>query len=238
MNTNITYGKSEDAWNGYNQFITGLIDTHNIKSICDIGGGANPFLDAEYINRKSINYSVLDISETEMAKAPEQYNKIHADITLPEIVIEKQFDLVFSKMLAEHVDNAEQFHKNVLTILNSGGMAVHFFPTLYAFPFLVNRLVPERLAEKLLRYFSPRDEYQTAKFPAYYQWCRGPVNSQVKKFTNLGYEIIEYKGFFGHPFYYNRIPFIRKLHEIKTAYLLKHPHPLLSSYAYVVLRKP
>jgi 2-polyprenyl-3-methyl-5-hydroxy-6-metoxy-1,4-benzoquinol methylase len=148
-----------------------------------------------------------------------------------------KFDLVFSKMMAEHVKSGEQFHRNVLQMLAENGLAVHFFPTLYALPFLLNRLAPEVLADKIADLFTPRDKYQHAKFPAYYSWCRGPVRSQLKKYEELGYEVIEYKGFFGHHGYYNRLPFLKRIHELKTDYLLRKPSPLFTSYAYVVLKK-
>ena len=88
-------------------------------------------------------------------------------------------------MLAEHVSDAEQFHRNVFKILADNWQAVHFFPTLYTLPFLVNYLAPEYLAEKLLNVFAPRDKYQNAKFPAYYRWCRGPIRGQIQKISDL-----------------------------------------------------
>lgn len=237
MTTKISYGRSEDAWHGYDQFLVDLIDKYDAKSICDIGGGANPVLNQGYILKKGVNYSILDISETEVEKAPRDYKKIVADIASPEFVLQNEFDFVFSKMLAEHIKDAEQFHKNALKLLTDGGLAVHFFPTLYALPFLVNYLAPEKFSETLLRLFAPRDEYQHAKFPAYYDWCRGPTGSQMQKFNRIGYEVIEYRGFFGHGAYYNKIRPLKKLHEFKTKYLLKNPHPYFTSFAYVVLRK-
>lgn len=238
MTSRISYGKTEDAWRGYDRFVTEMIENNDAKRICDIGGGANPLLTTDYISRKGIDYSILDISEAELRKAPEQYNKIVADIASPEYSPSTAgFDLIFSKMLAEHLKDGEQFHKNVLRMLADDGVAVHFFPTLYTLPFLVNCLTPEALADKLLNMFALRDRNQYAKFPAYYSWCRGPIRNQLRKFEELGYEIIQYRGFFGHSGYYNRIPPLKKLHELKTNYLLKNPHPLFTSYAYIVLKK-
>jgi hypothetical protein len=140
-------------------------------------------------------------------------------------------------MVAEHVKDGRQFHKNVRTILRENGLAVHFFPTLYALPFLLNRLSPEVLVDKLASVLTPRDRHQHARFPAYYDWCRGPLRSQVKKFEELGYQVLEYRGFFGHAGYYRRIPFMKRLHELNTSWFLRMPNPLFTSYAYVVLRK-
>jgi hypothetical protein len=139
-------------------------------------------------------------------------------------------------MLAEHIIDPEQFHKNILSCLTTNGLAVHYFPTLYTMPFVVNYIMPERLADILLHIFQARDRYQHAKFPAYYRWCRGPTLRQINRFVSLGYEIVEYQGFFGHG-YYQKIKVLDKINMIKTEYLLRHPNPNFTSYAYLVLRK-
>jgi 2-polyprenyl-3-methyl-5-hydroxy-6-metoxy-1,4-benzoquinol methylase len=216
-----------------------LIDEHGIKRVCDVGGGANPLFGETYVGKQGISYSVLDISSVELAKASVHCEKITADIAAPDFSLDRQFELVFSKMLAEHIPDAGQFHRNVFKILAPKGIAIHFFPTLYTLPFLANYLLPERLGDFLLTVFAPaRDRYRYAKFPAYYRWCRGPTRSQILALEGLGYEVVEYRGYFGHSGYYNSFGALRKLHEFKTRYLLRHPFPLLTSFACIVLRKP
>ncbi len=205
MATNISYGKTQDAWQGFTLFLTNLINENHISKVCDIGGGANPVFSEDYIKEKHLDYTLLDISEEELSKAPKDYNKVLADIASPDFVLTSQYDLVFSKMLAEHISNAEQFHKNVLSCLANNGLAVHFFPTLYTLPFLANYLFPEYIADILLNKFAPRNKHQHNKFPAYYQWCRGPSRKQIQRFISLGYDVVEYRGFFGHSGYYNKV---------------------------------
>ena len=121
------YGRSEDLFRVYKQLIMDLIHQYNIRRVCDISGSLNPLLSADYIRQSGIDYSILDISETELSKASINCTKIQADIASPDFSIDGKFDLVFSKMLAEHIPDAEQFHRNVLRILAEGGIAVHFF---------------------------------------------------------------------------------------------------------------
>ena len=195
MEATILYEKAEKMWIEYDQFIIDMIHKNDVKMICEIGGGANPLLSAEYIQATGIEYYILDISETELSKAPNHCNKIVADIAAPDFSFNTtKFDMVFSKMLAEHIKDGEQFHKNVIKMLTDRGSAVHYFPTLYTLPFLINYLVPETLAAKLLKWFASRDSYQYAKFPAYYSWCRGPTRNQLSRLESLGYEIVEYRG--------------------------------------------
>lgn len=236
VNQVVQYGHFQDAWAGYENYLMQLIEKNGYKNILDIGGGANPILKEDFVKRLGLDYAILDISETELQKAPPSYTKVVADAASPSFSVNKKFDFVFSKMFAEHIKDAEQFHKNMLQILNTGGMSVHFFPTLYTFPFFVNYLVPEVISDKLLDIFSPRDRYQNAKFPAYYKWCRGPLKSLINRYESLGYEVVEYKGFFGHD-YYESVPPVDALHRMKTKFLLGYPNPLFTSYAYLVLKK-
>ncbi|MCD6281686.1 MAG: class I SAM-dependent methyltransferase [Deltaproteobacteria bacterium] len=232
----IRYGRWNEAWGGYQAFLEGLASREGVKRICEIGGGANPALSLEFIREHKLSYVILDISAEELVKAPEGYEKVQADIASPHLDIPGGYDLVFSKMLAEHIRDARQFHENVLSILAEGGIAFHFFPTLYAMPFILNRLMPERLSAILLRTFAPRDSYRFAKFPAYYRWCRGPTHTQIKRFEALGYEVEEYIGFFGHGYYMGIKP-LDKLNSFIADILISHPIPSLTSYAYTILRR-
>ena len=45
----------------------------DVKKICDIGGGANPLLSLDFINEHGLDYTVIDIDEEELAKAPDEY---------------------------------------------------------------------------------------------------------------------------------------------------------------------
>jgi SAM-dependent methyltransferase len=232
----ISFRRSEEAWDGFEAFLKNLIETRGVRTICDIGGGANPVLPIEYIQERSLDYTVLDIAESELQKAPASYHKIAADIASRDCVLGgRSFDLVFSKMLAEHISNAPQFHTNIRKILAPGGVAAHFFPTLYAFPFAVNRIISESLSDRLLGVIAPRDRYRHAKFPAYYQWCRGPTRRQFQRLASVGLGVVEYIGFFGHAGYYRRLPGIKQIHELTTRMLLKFPNPHLTSYAYLVV---
>src|SRR5579862_8879641 len=149
----------------------------DVRRVCDIGGGANPRLSLECIRELGLDYTVLDISEAELSKAPPGYCKVHADIADANLGIENQFDFVVSRMVAEHVSNARVFHRNVFAMLAPGGTAIHIFPTLFTLPFTVNKLLPEPLSEKILLALKPyrtRDG-KVGKFPARYEWCYGPT---------------------------------------------------------------
>src|SRR5688572_11584362 len=210
----ISYLFSKNEWNEYPEFVQGLVREYCARTICDVGGGANPVLSWHFVSENQLDCTLLDISGEELEKAPKGYRKLIQDIEAEENDLKEQFDMVITKMMAEHLKNGELFHKNIFTMLRPGGVAVHYFPTLYALPFLVNKLIPEWLSSLLLDVFRPRDRYQLGKFPAYYSWCYGPTPAMLGILTGIGYEILEYRGYFGNT-YYCRIPIIRNLH---TAY--------------------
>ncbi len=233
----ISYLYSGSEWSNYPGFVQNLVLQYGARKICDVGGGANPVLPLQFITDNQLDCTILDISSTELEKAPSGYKKLVRNIEAEDFVSTGQFDLLITKMMAEHLKNGRLFHKNIFSMLKPGGLAVHYFPTLYALPFLANKLMPEWLSSFLLDIFLPRDHYQLGKFPAYYSWCYGPTPSMLKMLDESGYEILQYRGFFGN-IYYTRIPIIRNLHSIYTQYLVRHPHPYLTSFAQIVLRKP
>jgi SAM-dependent methyltransferase len=232
----ITYLNSGNEWSEYPDFVQGLVQQYGAHRICDVGGGANPVLSLQFVTENGLDCTVLDISSKELEKAPNGYKKLVCDMEAQKIDLPDQFDFVITKMMAEHIKNGVLFHKNIFSMLKPGGVAVHYFPTLYALPFLVNKITPEWLSSMLLDFFLPRDRFQLGKFPAYYSWCFGPTPSMLAMLTGIGYKVLEYRGFFGNV-YYRKIPVIRDLHKAYSEYLTRHPNPYLTSFAQVVLYK-
>lgn len=234
--TAITYGTFKEAWRQHFVQLTSLIENHAAKRVCDIGGGANPVLPEQYVRERGLDYTLLDISQEELDKAPSQYQKLCVDICRPDERLGGGFDIAFSKMLAEHVIDGEAFHSNVRDLLRPGGLAFHFYPTLYAPPYVANYLMPERLSSALLDIFAPRDRVQHAKFPALYSWCRGPTGTHIARLEKLGYRIEEFRGYFGHD-YYRRIPGVHQVSQAFARWLVDHPIPHLTTFAWLVLRR-
>jgi uncharacterized UPF0146 family protein len=236
---NIHYAHSDYAWRDAVPFIERMILERKARRVLEVGAGANPTFAIDFVRAHGIDYALLDISKEELAKAPDGYVKIEADITAPTLDLPGGYDIIFSRMLAEHVHSGELFHRNIRALLRAGGIAFHFFPTLYSPPFVVNRLMPEALAARILQWLQPerRPEGNHAKFPAYYSWCRGPLKHQIARLEALGYNVEEYIGFFGHGGYYAKIKWAHALHEALSRWLVSHPAPFITSFAYVVLAK-
>lgn len=214
-----------------------LIMESSAVNVCDIGGGANPLLPADVLAQHELNCTILDISQSELDKAPAHYKKLQASIMDADALPNDEWDIVFSQTLAEHLPDGKVFHSNIFRALKPGGYSFHSLPTLYSLPFLVNALVPESVSDRLLDIIAPRDRYQHDKFKAYYSWCAGPSKKMIERFESIGFEVVLYEGLFGHR-YFHRISALQKCNDLLTEYLVNHPIPQLTSYAQILLRKP
>ncbi|KQC14339.1 MAG: hypothetical protein APR63_14530 [Desulfuromonas sp. SDB] len=231
---NISYAKTESTWKNIENILYQIIKDNNFTKIAEIGGGAHPLFDELEDN---LDFNVIDISSVEMNKAPSKYNKIVADICSSTLTIDSKFDLVFTKMLAEHIKNPVQMHLNIFNLLKKGGIAVHFFPTLFAIPFVFNKYISNYTSRYLVKKMTTRNLNYKPKFPAYYKWCFGPLKSLSRRYEMLGFEVIQYIGLFGHEQYYHFLPILRRIDNNISNILIKHPCPYLTSFAILVLRK-
>jgi SAM-dependent methyltransferase len=236
--TRVNYMDRDELWLGYEPFVLKLAQAEGVKDVAELGGGANPFVAGDNWDFAQ-HRVVIDISPGELAKAPNNVEAREADLSRPILDGHNSYDLVFSKMLCEHLHDARTFHQNCFNLLRPGGLSVHFFPTLYTVPFVLNRLMPEKAGASLIKKIQPgRLELGNLdKFPAYYRWCSGPTQRAIKRFESVGFEVEDWSATFGHT-YYKVIPPLDSLEQSKTRFLFRHPVPALTSFAVVVLRKP
>ena len=226
-----------ELWFGYEDLVVDWIGKVGAVDVCDIGGGRNPLLTPERVGELGLNYTVLDISQGELDLAPPEFDTVCADIAGQRFDTTDAFDFMFSKYVAEHVRSGELLHRNVLQALKPGGVALHYFPTLYCVPFMVNRIIPETLGSRILDVAAPRDREREEKFPARYSWTRGPTRRQLERLQSVGFEVLEYTAGFGHD-YYRRIPVLRDVAERWFRMSERNEWYSFSSFAIVVLRKP
>ncbi len=210
------------------------------RRLCEIGGGANPILSLDLARGAGIaEYVLTDVSDEELAKAPDGYTKVLADVTHGRLAGLEEFDMVVSHTVAEHVRDPAAFHRTVFDMLAPGGRAMHFFPTLYEPAFVVNRLLPEATADAIVQRIQTNRAHggMHQKFPAYYRWCRGPTRRQLARLRRVGFDIEEYVGVFGHG-YYHPLPVADRLQTAVSELLARHPLPALTAYAWTRLRRP
>lgn len=220
----------------FKKLVTEFILENNIKSICEVGAGPNPILSEDFVQQNGIDYLLVDKDEEELKKRNHPFKKRVSDLCEPEIKLKTEFDLVLSKMVLEHVENPEAFHKNIRQLLKADGTAIHFFATLYSIPAVANLLLPEKISFWLLKKIKQRDFYYDAKFEAYYRKCFGPRKKALHYFQHLDFKVKHYIGFVGHSYFW-RYLILKNLERIYSNFLLRSRIPFMSTTAVLVLAK-
>jgi len=223
------------AFDGFEPRVLELIAEYGHHDICDIGGGRTPLLWPKEVADLGVEYTLIDVSADELELAPEGHHTLCMDVTAPlDPANRERFDLIFSKFVAEHVPDGPAMHRNIFEMLRPGGHAFHLFPTLYHPAFVVNRILPMHLTDRLRNAMSG---VKYPKFPAVYSMCRGPSPARLEAFRAMGYEVVEYTGFYGTP-YLSRIPVANRADRAVNAWLARRRVRNLTSYAFLLLRKP
>lgn len=197
----------------------------------ELGAGRRPSFTLDEMPSTIQSYTVNDISPDELALLPQGYDDACFDVGGDASNFTAHYDVVFSRFLAEHVSDGEAMHRNVHQVLREGGVAFHLIPTLYAVPFVINRLLPERLTSWVLAKLAPRRAINP-KFPAFYSMCYGNPERMGRKLAEIGYRKVEIRNFYGH-FYYEKIPVLRGVHRWFSDLAARRNWTALSSYAYI-----
>jgi SAM-dependent methyltransferase len=216
MSTHATKGHLENlekfpGWEKAGDYLKKTILESGAKVIADIGGGANPMIDMDFIEKHGLEYYVFDISASELAKADPRYRKVEFDITCDDAEfrrknVRQDFDFVFSHMMLEHVEDPVKAHVNFSKLLKPGGLSVHFYPSMNNFPLAVNWIIPESLSGRILRLLQPHrtQEGNNGKFKAYYRYCGAPSLKLEKVLSRSGFDVVQHTAYVGHE-YYKRI---------------------------------
>jgi ubiquinone/menaquinone biosynthesis C-methylase UbiE len=183
-----------------------LVNRRPGQVVLDIGGGKEcPFL--HYLDTPARHLIIaLDLSEEELRCNRQLKQKIVADAAANRLPFrDASADLVVSRSVVEHVRDNAAFFANCARVLRPGGSMVHAFPGRYA-PFaLINQLLPNRLARRLVAYLHPEWlEEDNYGFLAYYDRCyfsavKDLLNSN--SFQNLGFDFLYYQSVYFNFFY-------------------------------------
>jgi SAM-dependent methyltransferase len=225
------------GWQQYRPTLLKLVEQFQLQDAMEIGGGRSPSFDQETIQQHFGSYSVNDIAQSELDRSPDYVAKQCFDVAAKnDNLPEESYDLLFSKMVFEHIPDAEQAYRNIHTLLRPGGIAVNFMPTLFCPPFVINLLLPERLGKKILEFFFPtRNDDGHPKFPAYYDWCFS-TEKRRQRIQALGFSEVEIVPFYHHG-YFEKIPGLKQVDGLFSSLAEKRDWRFFTSYAYAIVRK-
>jgi SAM-dependent methyltransferase len=216
------------AYDSYYAEIMSIIKPN--MQVLEIGGGAHPSIE----DRSQITYTIVDPDSKELDKSPDDVIKLN--LLLEEMKSEKQYDLIVTKMVLEHVEQPDLFHTKIFEILKPNGKAIHFFACRHSIPTFVNRLLPEVISDGLLRVLQNRNTAEHPKYPAFYKKTKGHTNSQVTYFQNKGFQVLKYNSFVGHK-YFKSIPILKHFEAVYTRLLVGLKLKSLATVALIILKK-
>ncbi len=232
---------SQWAWDNYENAVLALARRFGLKELCEIGGGRDPGFLPSNPALRGLSLTVNDIDQLELDFAPQGLKKarfdIAGDLSEPD-ARPGSYDLMFSRMVFEHVDGVEQAWRNIHALLRPGGVALCFFPTLYAPVFTLNHMIPERLSRRIVHALFPnrRDGGGDPKFPALYDWC---VTSEARVKPMLaaaGFAEAHIQPFWGHG-YFDRMPGLKQADHAFNRLAARLDWRLMTTYAFVAVRK-
>ncbi len=232
---------SDWGWDHYETNILALAHHYGLRSVCEIGGGRDPLFTAEQAAQSGIDLIVNDIDAGELALTYPGLRTARFDIAgdLSEPDVERGgFDMMISRMVFEHIDGVERACSNIHALLAPGGVAIAFFPTLWAPVFAVNHVLPEKVSRAVVHALFPhrRDGGDDPKFPALYDWCRGNPRLLTPMLNRAGFSEVHIQRFWGHG-YFKRMPGLKQLDHAFNALAAKIGWSFVTTYAYVVVRK-
>lgn len=228
------------AWRNYRNTVVALVRAFGFRRLCEIGGGRDPLFTRAEAAELGVELTINDISSSELACAPTGFRTACFDIAgnLAVGLSGEPYDLMFSRMVFEHVNDVETAWRNVHMLLSPGGVALAFFPTLYAPPFVLNRLMPEWLSRLVVRVLYPqrRDDGNDPKFPAVYDYCFGDDRTHHELLSRIGFREVAVAPFWGSD-YFLRVPGLRELDAAFNAFAAGRDWRKVTTHAYVLARK-
>jgi 2-polyprenyl-3-methyl-5-hydroxy-6-metoxy-1,4-benzoquinol methylase len=242
----LNYDSSEGwAWDNYRAVVLALAQARRAKRrqdetvrMLEIGGGRGPLLRPAEAAAAGIAVTVNDIDARELSLGPAEFDKAQFDIagvTPSELL--GRFDLIVSRMVMEHVADGRKAWTNMAALLAPGGIAMAFHPTLYAPPFVVNRLFPEALTARVLRLFFPgRHDGDYPKFPARYELCVTNLSRIAPILKDCGFSEVLIAPIWGHG-YFRHIPLLREMDAALQRLAEARDWRWLSTYAFTLARR-
>jgi SAM-dependent methyltransferase len=230
----------EWAWANYKRAVRDLCKKFAARRLIEIGGGRDPLFDPTEIEQLHVEMTVNDIAAGELAVLPPGYRTACFDVSgdISTVApLRNSFDLAFSRMVFEHVPDGRQAWSNLYELLAPGGTALAFIPTLYSLPYVLNWLLPDKVAAAIVKQvYHHRTDEADPIFPARYSWCFADDARIRTMLSAVGYREIVVQPFYGHG-YYRSFPVIRNVHEWFTGIARRRDWRLLAGFAYIAARK-
>ncbi len=229
------------AWENYKRTIVEIARQKGLTRHLEIGGGRDPLFLPPEVAAHGFDVTLNDISAHELSLAPAGYATVQCDIAGKDakgVLGAARYDIAYSRMVMEHVPDVAGMWENIAYTLAPGGVAFSFFPTLYAPPYVLNRLIPEKMSRWMLETVFPdrKEDGDNPKFPAYYDYCFSEEEKIVPMLKRAGFSDVVVLPFWGYSYFW-KFPGIKQLDAAFTRVARERKWRAVSSFAYVIAMK-
>ena len=135
--------------------------------VVDVGGGRHCHFARLRPAGSAARIVAVDISAEELALNQDVDERIVADATQPLPLGRGEVSVLVARAVLEHLSDTEAFIEEAGRVLEPGGHFVVLVPNRHAFSSVLNRLIPDRLAQLLLHALVPGSAGRLG-FPAHY----------------------------------------------------------------------
>lgn len=168
--------------------------------VLDIGGGKKCFVAGMRLPGAGTRIVAIDIDEGELRQNNDVDARLVGDVTKGLPFRDQTFDIVTSRSLLEHLSDTEAFARHAVRVLRPGGYFIHLCPGKFA-PFaMINHVLPNAAARRLLYYFHPSYE-QDCGFRAFYD--RTYYSAMKGILERSGFEVVEIRRRYYQSIYFN-----------------------------------
>jgi SAM-dependent methyltransferase len=229
------------CWDNYKPTVLELSRQLGLSRHLEIGAGRDPLFQPKESAELGLEITLNDISAHELSLAPSGYGKLQCDITspqAPELLGRDKYDLAYCRMVMEHVPDVAAMWRNVNAVLTPGGIALAFYPTLYALPYSMNRLMPERLSRLLLETIFPerKPDGGDPKFPAHYDYCFSSEDKMMPMLRQAGFSDAVILPFWGYSYFW-KVPGLKQIDAAFNRLAERKNWRAASSFAYLIAIK-
>jgi SAM-dependent methyltransferase len=185
--------------------IAGAISNSGVSRVVDVGAGrSTPYVDTlSPESRRRVTVVGVDVLPEDLRANAALDERVTADVVsdgLPSNVTGA--DLVTSRMVAEHVEDLDRFAAETFAALAPGGRTVHLFAARYSIFAILNRILSDDAARRILYYLRPATEdvggfvthYDRTHFAGAKRAFEGAGFSDVR--ITVSYNVSSYFGFF------------------------------------------